>query len=121
MKLSEAILLGSTLNPQGFCADPAVGDCALWSAARSVGIGAYPDDEGRHPDYGLLRDRFPVLNTPDVGCPVCGFIEQNLGFIVWHLNDSHRWTRERIADWIETIEDRQSEVLPELLEGAIAV
>ncbi len=24
--------------------------------------------------------------------------------VAWHLNDAHRWTRERIADFVETVE-----------------
>jgi hypothetical protein len=27
-----------------------------------------------------------------------------VGRIIPHLNDDHRWTRERIADWVESIE-----------------
>jgi hypothetical protein len=32
----------------------------------------------------------------------------NIGTIHWaimHLYDDHRWTREQIADWLETLED----------------
>lgn len=27
--------------------------------------------------------------------------------VVWDLNDGHRWTREQIADWVQTIEEQQ--------------
>jgi len=61
--------------------------CAL-GAARAVGF-----DENRHEHA-----------TAILGCPIetCGtdwFVHD----MVTHLNDSHHWTRERIADWLETL------------------
>ena len=35
-----------------------------------------------------------------VPCPQCGSTEMDT---IPHLNDSHRWTRERIADWLDTL------------------
>lgn len=41
-------------------------------------------------------------------CPACGKPEKK-GFgpnglcLLPHLNDDHRWTRERIADWLDTL------------------
>jgi predicted nucleic-acid-binding protein len=32
---------------------------------------------------------------------------KSLEHIVWHLNDKHKWTREQIAEWVETIEAQQ--------------
>lgn len=39
------------------------------------------------------------------GC-ICGIdYSQSLMSTVIHLNDGHRWTRDQIADWIETLDD----------------
>jgi hypothetical protein len=47
-------------------------------------------------------------------CP-CGCIQEELplGLMIMHLNDRHRWTRERIADWVETVETVNSNVADE--------
>lgn len=38
-------------------------------------------------------------------CPVKGCSsETSLWYIIQHLNDAHKWTRERIADWLETLD-----------------
>jgi len=33
-----------------------------------------------------------------------GFSERLYDMVI-HMNDDHRWTREQIADWIETLDD----------------
>lgn len=32
-------------------------------------------------------------------------ISQDLGSMIMHLNDGHKWTRERIADWLDELHD----------------
>lgn len=102
MKLSEAIRLGAMLHPQCFGSmnrwrdggdlPSAVGDdeviatCAL-GAAEAAG---YPDT-------------FSVSSS-DMVCPECPQWTNGLEQVVAHLNDRHRWTRERIADWVATVE-----------------
>ena len=48
--------------------------------------------------YGELSDE--VVN--DIPVPK---ISQDLGSMVMHLNDGHKWTRERIADWLDELHD----------------
>ena len=48
--------------------------------------------------YGKLSDE--VVN--DIPVPK---ISQDLGPMVMHLNDGHKWTRERIADWLDELHD----------------
>lgn len=102
MKLSDAIRLGAMLHPQcfdrmevrGFLTDgKVVATCALGAAIQA----------GYRLEY--------VGATSLVPCPVpqChGFLDTshmvNLYAMVTHLNDWHRWTREAIAGWVETIE-----------------
>lgn len=55
----------------------------------------------------------------NVSCPVedCfgkGIAPSPLRDIVIHLNDSHKWTREAIADWLESIHDPTGENGPNL-------
>lgn len=57
-------------------------------------------------DFQRLFDDMPVIIG---GCPTCGIRCMHVdctAVLVMHLNDVHRWTREAIADWIESIEPR---------------
>jgi hypothetical protein len=67
----------------------------------------------------------PVLYTP-VFCPVCGSANDpidafHLRDAVIHLNDDHRWTRDRIADFVATVEPGDSEpaVQPDAVRGGL--
>lgn len=105
MTLSEAIRLGAMLKPQGFRSMASYASshatCALGAAADALGLAC-----------GTALDlRYPWLSKRIEGCDVggthrCREIETLLE-TVWHLNDQHRWTREQIADWVETIEQQQ--------------
>jgi len=96
MKLSEAIRLGAMLGPQGFGwgRDPRRTPCALDAAALAIGV---------TPDTVTLMDYFPLLDSGAILCTAGCFshISMDLECLISHLNDEHRWTRERIADWIE--------------------
>ena len=119
MQLSEAIRLGAMLRPQArgwLVRDVFVptrgwrgwlgrgkmttGTCALGAALEAVGMAA---------DLGSVWHMWPwTLNRSELCpvCPVCGIARMASG-IIWHLNDSHDWTREQIADWVATIEPRE--------------
>jgi hypothetical protein len=103
MKLSEAIRLGSMLKPQGFgiLRNTELTACAMDAAFAAAGV-KLGDDTWRWRD-----ENWPILNAV-IACPVCGEDGKALDFIISsHLNDTHRWTRERIADFVETIEPAQ--------------
>lgn len=54
-----------------------------------------------------LATIFPELNTVEVNCPICGGSDYSdtIGKVIVHLNDdAHNWTREQIADWLETLD-----------------
>lgn len=109
MKLSEAIRLGAMMKPQGI-GGRMDGEtrCALAGASDALGIEAR-----RHlscvprVDYEALRARYPILDAPVEAMPV----SDNSGYgwtllsAIWALNDNYEWTRERIADWVQSIED----------------
>lgn len=96
MRLSEAIRLGAMLKPQGFgfgSGHPtASATCALGSAYEASNCG-----DG----WWNLEKCFPIVNLLPTKCPSCG---DAMPSMVPHLNDDHRWSRERIADWVELIE-----------------
>jgi hypothetical protein len=110
LKLSEAMRLGAMLSPQGF-SEAGDGRCALQSAGDAEGITSITSDGWPATPYMQLTARWPILGTQR-GCPLCSW---GRAFdddcvtrkVIWHLNDTHRWTREQIADWVQTIEDAQ--------------
>jgi hypothetical protein len=97
MKLSAAILLGSTLREQCFGRNfIGGGSCAFGAAYEALGY-----DQFNFPDYSNF---WPWLDVP-VECPVCGGLAPTAATIISaHLNDDHKWTRERIAEWVATVE-----------------
>lgn len=108
MKLSEAIRLGAMLLPQGFGFTSMAVDasCGLIAACDALGL--------QHSNAGVteLNEMFPWMGRTQPGCPLCrNFDGFSIGGLVAHLNDSHGWTRERIADWVETIEARQDKLV----------
>ena len=92
MKLSEAIKLGAMLKPQGFegTGHPnGTTTCALGAALNAIS------------SNGCVYGIWPWVNKIKL-CPVC---EKEPPYaVIPHLNNIHRWTRERIADWVATIE-----------------
>lgn len=110
MKLSEAIRLGAMLKPQayGYILTPG-GDmtCAWGSAYEAIGMRIRAGQYGRSSKAPAEWRKFAsiVMVGPEGGKP------RSIGSIIERLNDSGKWTRERIADWVESIENAQ--VTPE--------
>lgn len=102
MKLSEAIREGAKLRPQAFGEYlKAGGTCALGAAYEALCVAEDRPvrtwfSEGIHPWETLL------LALMDGPCPACGYLHYENQIV--HLNDTHKWTRERIADWVATQE-----------------
>lgn len=107
--LSEAIRLGCEIKPRQvfkYMFEGKDGACALGAAAAaclSRPLGTNRDHCFSMEDSLLFRACLPVLiqfSSCPLGCETgsrCGYLEDT----VIHLNDDHRWTREKIADWIE--------------------
>lgn len=121
MKISEAMRLGALLRPQAF-GDLRVSKrrwfrrvestCAFGAAMEAAGLKAKPIEAtalGNGPrGKGLATVQIVVPETWSCllltsACPVCASVDTVIRLIA-HLNDEHRWTRERIADWVATIE-----------------
>ncbi len=110
MLLSEAIRLGAMLKPQGYgpvSVNPARdATCALGAAGAALGF------QGHIKIYLKLVATYPWTLTV-LTCPVCESLYiAPVVTMITHLNDYHRWTRERIADWVEQIERQLPENAP---------
>ena len=131
MKLSEAIRLGAMLKPQAFGGvNSTKGTCALGAAFEAAGLpiqyGAVVG--GLNSRSHLGSPTWHVVVPPawfDLGqqittCPECSF-NNAISEVIPHLNDHHKWTRERIADWVATIEaqrEQQAELVVPAMEVA---
>lgn len=110
MKLSDAIRLGSMIRPK---ADGyffrAGASCAQGAALEAIGVLDRYDSDLNH---DLMCEYFPIVEQK-AACPACGdsFL-RTVKSIIPHLNNTsswsgnfdHGWSREQIADWVETIE-----------------
>lgn len=109
MKLSEAIREGSKIRRQCFgglfqIENGEIKSCALGAALEGAGL--YTPSEEELLVHTPLLNKWPELGG---GCYLCPSFrhpsedteETCLELLIEHLNDVHRWTRERIADWLE--------------------
>ena len=133
MRMSEAIRLGAMLGPQargtltrqhrkyGFFGPVVTEYCALGAAFAAVGA---PTVEGTYSESGphsagfrgnaikhKAGDKYHYVDHPWVeltwqqhSCPACPSGTMEVYRLIPHLNDTHRWTREQIAYWLEAIE-----------------
>lgn len=125
LKLSQAIRLGAMLKPQGVgmwkTSDGKT--CALGAAADALSILNTPNS------WTKLREIYPILGNPlptagsgpKIDCPACGNIQLCVGSAIAHLNDDrrHLWTREQIADWVESLEKQSEIASPESVEQGV--
>jgi hypothetical protein len=113
MKLHEAIRLGAMNREQAFNSffDRSGRSCA-WGAACEA-IGAVFDSTHANTSHPQFREWSELSGG---ACPICGQYRPSMFEIVTHLNDKHHWTRERIADYVETIERAPDAELPQRTE-----
>lgn len=118
LKFSEAMRLGAALVPQ--CRGEYIhrwpsgvvsGACALGAVHVALADRAVLTDETAAKAFEdslsdrILSDRWPFIDSAVAGrCPVCALRFYTIASGVIHLNDQHKWTRERIAEWVEPIE-----------------
>src|SRR5437773_7577664 len=79
--------------------------CLTWAIGRDLGTGSF--------DLGLGLDHSSVC---PVVCPVCECDQLTVWDQLIHLNDYHRWTREAIARWVDTLP--QTDTMPPLAAQA---
>lgn len=110
--LSEAIRLGAMQRPQtrGTYYDY-LGTCALGAALDAIGLlRQEPSDR-----LLQLQAAFPILRD-EVTLPVVAPdpFRYDLASAIIALNDQRLWTREAIADWVETLEQAKKQPEKEL-------
>ena len=103
LTLAEAILLGSTISRPCIGWGASVNQaCALHAAVKAIGK---PDFIHGIPNYAAISEAWPFSDVIEVTCPECG-IPTQLVHMIYHLNDIHDWTRERIAELVASIEPK---------------
>ena len=113
LRLSEAIRLGAMMLPEvhgpmfGKRDDQICGACAIGTALYAVGTMA---DRMRWVINSSLSEfsrHWPWTKEYRIH-PIDG-IKLSACHIIVTLFEMHHWTREQIADWVETIEPREVE------------
>lgn len=96
LKLSEAMRIGARLRPQGFVEYfTGGGSCAIGAAYEAVtGRTDYNSD-----DAPEVSEVFPQLAQP---FPGSDYKDDTLEDAIWEKNDIDYWSREKIADWLES-------------------
>lgn len=91
---SEAIRLGCLIAPRQLMDDVYVSDDGRSSCvygALVLGQGVSVADANDEADTRVVGRGLP--------CPACDHGDEHADVLL-HLNDDHRWSRERIADWL---------------------
>ncbi len=133
MRLSEAIRLGAMMKPQGFGEPLSLNGhatCGFGAAVDAIGMPTRDVLEGEYVTNGraggfakrgckaliIPAEWNPFLEEFHL-CPSCSAVSGN-GMTrnglqaITHLNDFHRWTRERIANWVELQELQEEFLIP---------
>ncbi len=122
MLLSEAIMLGSTMGAQIF--GRMTGSVVYGNPHASCALGAAALASGHWQDGNVLdgwmhRIEWPWLAIGTPTCPICPNTSASPMHLITHLNDDHRWSREMIADYVATIEPKESQVQTEKEEEVL--
>jgi hypothetical protein len=102
--LSQAIVLGSIGTKQGKDNYSSNGTtCAMGAALTALGaITRGTSFVANRMNQIVACNLWPWLRL-EIACPVTGKRSAALN-VIQVLNDTHDWTRPRIADWVATIE-----------------
>lgn len=95
MKLSELMILGSTLVKHvPYSGNPLItGDgCALQIADYAAGMG------------NLRYSHSWAYGLNQTACPECHDSMLSVAYAVVHLNDCHKWSIDTIAQWVASVE-----------------
>ena len=101
LSLSDAILLGAMLRPQARYRLFKDGKSCVYGAI-SEGAGFLHYTEGLKAFPSQIMSAWPLLRERGP-CPECKD-DMDRYDLLWHLNDTHEWSRERIAGLVRTWE-----------------
>ena len=71
------------------------------------------EDRAEELARSMIQEHFPEFFTVGARCPQCcetksysvwSNRETSLFAVVIHLNDAHKWNRNRIADWLDGLD-----------------
>ena len=113
MRLSEAIRLGALLGPQTQgtffrSGDDYMATCALGAAAGAIGAKNYKGLILSWSQWPILHSLVPENELPSDLAMDLYKGPRTLSWIIMVLNDTGRWTRTQIADWVEGFEVRHA-------------
>ena len=103
---SEAIREGAKLTAQAF--GQGIGLDGASTCAWGAGVHAIAGSLERTVyDACDPLTLFPYL-TQETACPAdgCGYVNDSIYLMIYHLNDAHQWGRSAIADWLESEEEK---------------
>lgn len=134
MKLSEAIRLGGIASDGETKHKLFEGGktCAMGGALLAAGRLWFIDVAGvpwgyEAPECLIGPDPFAGTRGLSADCPVCpagtALISAKVGRlegVIFHLWDTHGWSREQIADWVEGIEREQDVPQEQAAEAVVA-
>jgi hypothetical protein len=81
---------------------PIIGCCALGAALIGIRNFKTYKDVNINESMGIYKE-FPALNRCNFKFPLRDSFDQDLFSAITSLNDTYKWTREQIADWLEGI------------------
>lgn len=95
-KLSDAIRIGAKAGHQmrHILMDSSLNSCAI--GAAFIAIGTNPSDI---PDWAKLNEKFKIQGM--IRHPIKKLL-MTINRVVVSLNNDYEWSRERIADWLES-------------------
>lgn len=100
MKLSEAMRKGAAIRPQGFFSffPPVWNERKGEYSEQSCAMGAAYEAATGENDLDLL-DSYMQL---EIMRSLFGDIPEDIQYEIMQKNDTMRWSREKIADWLES-------------------
>ena len=111
MDFLESVKLGIEKAPRqcfgsfiiGLCSQSTEFACILGAAWLGIGSPQIAGNMGTDIPDTLLAT-FPILNIDVKLCPECRApLVSNVINLCVHLNDTHRWSRLRIAEWVVSL------------------
>jgi hypothetical protein len=121
MKLWQAMLEGAKAGPQLFNeqGDYKGGTCAIGALYLGLSVGKSAVLDYLHNFFEVIAQlnqytQCPVgpCNSYTAGRSLIPHAPTTIGEVIIHLNNDHRWSRQRIADWLAQIEMTYTEKTP---------
>lgn len=91
--------LGGPYSAGGYFA--AKNDAVNWAIDDDLAHGIVSSLAKAIPGFREMKQSCPMLGTPHCTRPTEKYL---LYSTIIHLNDHHKWSREEIADWLETLD-----------------